>query len=468
MYMKLNFDSAVPLYQQIYEGIRSKILGGALSYGTKLPSKRRLSDELRISQNTVDTAYQQLAAEGYLKAVPKSGFYVEDIILQSKPLSRQPDVFYAAGTEQPEPIKYDFAPDRVDTDCFPFATWVRLSKEIMHDENRKLLERAEPQGDLALRAVIADYLLEYRGIHTLPQQIVIGAGTEYLFQLLMQILGRKRTVAIENPGYEKTHHILRAEGIRTELIDVGNAGLCMDLLERSEADTVYLTPSHQFPMGVVMPVSQRMQLLRWASERENRVIIEDDYDHEFRYEGKPIPALKGMDEKGKVVYLGTFSRSIAPSVRISYMVLPPSLLEVYQRSFLFYSCPVSRFEQFTLSRFLQDGHYERHINRMRKLYRGRRDALIRELYGCCLGSEITIYGADAGLHLLVVLNHQAQAEQLQLRAACAGIRLHALSEYCFGELSEQTQRTFVFGYAHLNEEEIGAAVRLLSGFCEKI
>ncbi len=468
MYIKLDFDSAIPLYQQIYEGIRSKILRGLLSYGTKLPSKRRLSDALRISQNTVDTAYQQLVAEGYLKAVPKSGFYVEDIILQSKPLSRQLDVSYAVGEEQPEPIKYDFAPDRVDTDCFPFATWVRLSKEIMHDENRKLLERAEPQGDLALRAVIADYLLEYRGILTLPQQIIIGAGTEYLFQLLMQMLGRNRTVAIENPGYEKTHHILRAEGIRTELIDVGNAGLCLDSLESSEADTVYITPSHQFPLGVVMPVSARMRLLRWASESESRVIIEDDYDHEFRFEGKPIPALKGMDEKGKVVYLGTFSRSIAPSVRISYMVLAPKLLEVYQRNFLFYSCPVSRFEQFTLSRFLQDGHYERHINRMRKRYRSRRDALIRELYRSRLGNEISIYGADAGLHLLVILNHQTQAEQLQLTAARAGIRLHALSDYCFGELDEQTQRTFVFGYAHLNEEEIGDAVGLLSDFCEKI
>ena len=175
-----------------------------------------------------------------------------------------------------------------------------------------------------------------------------------------------------------------------------------------------------------------------------------------------------MDEKGKVVYLGTFSRSIAPSVRISYMVLAPKLLEVYQRNFLFYSCPVSRFEQFTLSRFLQDGHYERHINRMRKRYRSRRDALIRELYRSRLGNEISIYGADAGLHLLVILNHQTQAEQLQLTAAHVAIRLHALSDYCFGELDEQTKRTFVFGYAHLNEEEIGDAVGLLSDFCEKI
>lgn len=243
----------------------------------------------------------------------------------------------------------------------------------MHDENRLLLEPAHPQGDYPLRESIARYLHAYRGVRCQPEQIIIGAGTEFLIGLIIQMLGRDRVYAVENPGYPKTFRIFQGAGARVRLVGLDGDGIRPDALLLSGADCVYITPSHHFPLGVIMPVNRRMQLLNWANAGENRFIIEDDYDSEFRFGGRPIPALQGLDMNDRVIYLSNFSKSIAPSIRISYMVLPPSLLAVYRRELLFYASSVSRFEQYTLCRFLSDGHFERHLNRMRGIYRARKD-----------------------------------------------------------------------------------------------
>ncbi|MFA0816704.1 MAG: PLP-dependent aminotransferase family protein [Anaerofustis sp.] len=459
----LNTDANNHLYVQLYLELRSKILGGQLAAGTKLPSKRRLSEDLHISQNTVDTAYQQLVSEGYLNAVAKSGFYVEEILPESmdKIPCAERCTEKIEDTAEKE-IIWDFGIDRVDTERFPFATWVRLTKEIMHDENRTLLQRAHPQGDRRLREAVTDYLWEYRGIRCGADRVLIGAGTEYLFQLLMQILGRQRVVALENPGYEKTAKILKKNEIATRYVPVGAAGIDLDLLELSDADTAYVTPSHQFPLGVVMPVVARRRLLKWASEGCERYIIEDDYDHEFRYDGRPIPALKGMDEYDRVIYIGTFSRSIAPSVRISYMVMPDALMNRYREEFLFYSCPVSRFEQDTLSRFLTEGHYGRHINRMKKLYRSRRDCLIRELGQTPFAWDADISGTEAGLHLLVSVKNKAKAGLWKKSADESGVDMHELAEYCFDGIGKRFEGIFLFGYAHMNESDMREGIALLN------
>lgn len=450
--------SAEPLYKQLYDYIKSEIVCGNLNAGEKLPSKRRLASYIKVSQNTVETAYEQLSAEGYIKSVPKSGFYVcrlEGVMptnhQDSAPLTE------SRGDEQSSRYKYDFETNTVDTTLFPFATWARISKEIM--QNRGLLKTAHPQGDFCLRESIARYLHEFRGVNCLPEQIIIGAGTEYLVGLIIQILGRNNAYAVENPGYFKTYKILKCNNADVELVGLDEEGMSVRQLEDVGSNIVYVTPSHHFPLGVIMPVNRRMQLLKWANKDEDRYIIEDDYDSEFRFTGRPIPALQGLDDN-KVIYISTFSKSIAPSIRISYMVLPPKLLDRYRNNFLFYSSTVSRFEQYTLYRFIKDGHFERHLNRMRNLYRARKDMLTEQIRKQ-LGNQIELIGENAGLHLLLKMNGTMKEKVLIDRAAKAGVKLYGLSEYYIQPVENMPEDIVILGYANFSLDQIVDAVSIL-------
>ena len=456
-----HLDAALkmPLYEQLYRAIRQDIMSGAFASGERLPSKRRLAEHLKVSQITVETAYSQLLAEGYVISKPRSGYYVQKFE-RITPALTVPHVYLPE--KQPEyKCRYDFKTNIVDTDCFPFATWARLLRSELTDRASLLLEAAPPQGVPALREEICRYLAEFRGIFVQPEQVVVGAGSEYLLNLVIQLLGRERIYSLENPGYPKLDQIFRAGGAQVTPIELDHSGLRVDLLKKSAASVVYLTPSHHFPLGVVMSAARRMAVLQWAGEREDRYIIEDDYDSEFRYASRPIPAMKEMDHEDRVIYLNTFAKSLAPSLRIGYMVLPNRLLGTFQSRFGFYSSTVPSFEQYTLAKFLSTGSFERHVSRIRNLYKVRRDALLAALRQSSLAPIMHISGAEAGLHILLTLRSGMSEAQMVESAKREGVRVYGLSAYYIANQERCPPSTVILGYAGISGEAVEGAVSCL-------
>ena len=438
-----------PLYEQLYRAIVSQIRLGQLSPGEKLPGKRSLAQALSMSVNTVDTAYQLLTAEGYLDVRPRSGYYVQACqgpvaaSLTSRTAS-------APATEAPA-YAFDLSTGGIDTGLFPFRTWGRIQKELLYSQPQ-LLDRGHPQGDEDLRCAIADYLQAYRGVDCTPQQIVVGAGVEYLLGLLAPLLPAR--AAVEDPGYRRVHHILANSGLDCVPAAIDGQGLNPAALEGTGADLVYITPSHQFPTGAVLPASRRAALLQWAAQKPGRYLIEDDYDSEFRFELRPLPSLQGMaGSNGPVVYLSTFSRSLAPSIRIACMVLPQSLMPAFQHHYGQYSSTVSRFEQQTLRVFLQQGHFARHLARCRNRYRVRMQTLTEGLQSRFPG-RVHLWGQHTGLHFLMQLQGSASEQQLVAQARLAGVRLQGLSSYSVQ--ASVPPSTLVMGYGSLPDEQISA------------
>lgn len=446
-----------PLYEQLYRSIRRAIEMGELKPGEKLPSKRALASHLLVSVVTVEGAYDQLLAEGYLRAEPRRGFFVAAMETSAFPPLRERSE-PAAEMSPPREPDYDFSTNAVDAVHFPFSTWARLMRQVLSQEDSRLLSAIPPQGSLPLRQAIVRYLHDFRGIAAEPEQVVVGAGSEYLTGLLFQLLGREGGYGAEDPGYPKFSRILAHQGAIICPIPLDEQGLRVDALRWSGARVVHVTPSHHYPLGTVMPVGRRLELLSWAAEKNGRYIIEDDYDSEFRLSGRPIPALQSLDDRERVIYLNTFAKSLAPSLRVGYMVLPPHLAERYRREFLFYSSTVPSFEQHTLAAFLSGGHFERHIARMRVEYRARREALVE----CAreLGLPGGLSGADAGLHMLLRVENGMTEEALVRRAREEGVAVYPLSTCRLTPAPEQTP-ALVMGYARLRAEDIRAAFQRL-------
>lgn len=440
-----------PLYEQLYHAVRADIMSGALPGGTRLPSKRQLAANLRVSQITVETAYGQLAAEGYIASAPRRGYFVQEQLAvpvsepQESPAPTLPSIFASEET-----YPYDFRTDFVDNGCFPFSTWARLSRSVLSEYSSALLRATDPCGAAELREEIVRYLHDFRGINVSPDNIFIGAGSEYLMHLVIQLLGRDRVYALENPGYRKLYQIFAVNGVTVRPTPLDKHGLRADALAASDASVVYLTPSHHFPLGTVMTAARRLEILRWASEAPDRYIIEDDYDSEFRYRGKPIPSLQSSDKRGKVIYIGTFSKAIAPAIRVSYMVLPESLLEVYRRDCSFYSCTVSRIDQRILNEFIRDGYFERHLNKMRMHYRAKHDLLLAELEP--FKKAFTISGEDAGLHLLLTARGAVTEAQLLSAATEAGVKVYGMSENMVE--TDAPKATILLGFGSVSEPEM--------------
>ncbi len=459
----LDRTSKMPLYEQLYRHIRGDIENGHIRPGEKIPSKRRLAEHLKISTVTVETAYAQLAAEGYLRSMPKSGFFAQPF--DSGPLNMkaaaQSKVFPPAADIKPPHYEYDFKTNAVITGLFPFAAWAKLGREVLAESSDELLNITHPQGSMALRSQIADYLYKFRGVNASAEQIVLGAGSEYLTVIILQLLGRQKHYALENPGYGKIRNIFQVNGIQPIAVELDEHGISADELKRTNADVVHVTPSHQFPSGIVMPVGRRLALLKWAGESDVRYILEDDYDSEFRFSGQPIPALQGLDRAGKVIYINAFTKSLAPSLRISYMVLPPRLAELYREKFMFYSCTVPNFEQYTLCKFMQGGYFERHLSRMRCAYKERRDRFINAVSKSALAPVAEIIGADAGLHLLLKISNGMDEAELIARAKTAGVRVNGLTEYYIHPPRQLPRGTLVIGYSALSPSDISAAVERL-------
>ena len=445
------FDGGAPLYDQLYRHIAGAIRSGALSPGAKLPSKRRMCALAGVSMSTVETAYSLLAAEGYVLAKPRSGYVCADL-LPPAPEAPAPPAREAA----PPPSRWvcDCSTSAVDVSAFPFSSWARITKEAVY-ENPGLLQRGHPQGDGPLRAALASLLAQYRGVRCDPEQIVVGAGADYLLSLLLQLLPEQRAVALEDPGYPAAYAAATLHGRQAVPIPVDGEGMEPGALEQSGAGLAYVTPSHQFPLGVTMPAGRRSRLLHWAACAPDRWIIEDDYDSEFRWSSRPIPAMQGLDRAGRVVYLGTFSRSIAPAIRAAYLILPPALLERYRNTFSHGACTVSRFEQESLRRFLAQGLYGRHLRRTGNLYR-KKCALFTQALSAIPGASIS--GAEGGLHFLFTLPRYSEGE-LVARAAERSVRVYPLSRYCHRAAPRPS--TVVLGFAGLGEDQLRRAAELL-------
>jgi len=453
-----NMNSKIPLYHQLYHHIKSEIQSGKISYDTRLPSKRKLSSHLKISLNTIQTAYDQLIEEGYVIPKSRKGYYVCKIDHIIKPETQKDHKLHDIKHKQPV-IRYDFLYNGVDMKSFPFSIWRKITKDVINEYDSELFISGDSQGDMNLRACIAEYLHQSRGMNCSSDQIVISSGTEFMYQILIQLFDKENIFGIENPGYEKLNLLFSSNNAGFKAINIDRNGMIPEEIIKSGANILCITPAHQFPSGEIMPINRRAQILNWANESGRRYIIEDDYDSEFKYSGKPVPALHGLDSNGKVIYMGTFSKSLSPALRVSYMVLPESLIKKYAENLSFIVCPVSVIEQKVLYNFIQGGYFERHLNKMRNIYRKKRELLVRNINGLNCGIEII--GADAGLHLLLKINNGMTEAELVFSALQKSLKVYGISNFYSNKSNIDKTPTILIGFATLTDYEISRAINLL-------
>lgn len=439
------------MYSHLYKCIKGDITSGALHSGDKLPSKRTLAKNLGISIITVENAYAQLVVEGYIYSLPKRGYYVAKIEQQALPPKQEQAPAPVIHASAPANL-ISFAKSSVPPDTFPYNIWARLLRSTLTSaDEHALISDTSAGGVLPLRQALAKHLYQFRGVSVSPEQIIIGAGTQTLYNLIVQLLGRNKIYALENPGYPQLAAIYNTNYVFCRYLPMDNQGICTDVLEESGADILHISPSHQFPTGIVMPVSRRYELLHWAAKKSSRYIIEDDYDCEFRLYGKPVPSLQSIDAEEKVIYINTFSKTLAPTFRISYMVLPVHLASLFYDKLGFYSCTVSNFEQFTLAKFIEDGYFERHLNRMRTYYRTKCEQLLHYLATCTWSKALHVEGESSGLHFLLHLDTTASDTELKRAALAQGIQIKFLSDYYHDKVNDSSH-TLLMNYTGLADE----------------
>lgn len=426
------------LYEEVYEEIKSDILNGKLKKGERLVSKRNIAEQFGVSVVTAENAISQLIAEGYITAVQRSGYYIN----------------YSGDGELPaceeniiEEIPEDNAPVSGAASLFPFTVWARLMRTVILEQDTRLLKPVQNGGVYELRAAISDYLYRCRGMRVRPSQIIIGAGSEYLYNLIIQLLGRRLCYAVENPCYDKPVKIYRLNDVKLKNIDMDEKGISVEMLRSAKADAVHISPAHHFPSGAVMPISRRSEIMKWAEEKAGRYIIEDDYDSEFRRTGLPVPAMFSMSNGGRVIYINTFSQTLAPSVRISYMCLPDELLDKWQEKLGFYACPVPAFEQYTLAKFISEGYFERHVSRIKKYVYKNLEAII----GAVTSDNVRVHEAGDGLHFTVTVTKNA-GEFIRKAEEC-GMKVRALCGY-FENGGENYKNDYVVSYANADEDKL--------------
>lgn len=461
----------------LYNSIKNQIQEGLLSEKEKLPSKRALSQHLGISVITVQNAYSQLIDEGYIFSIEKKGFFVSDIARHLKKTVR-----HSEEKETPAHIQLsgqvssqitnqtyfaDFTSNAALPGTFPFSLWSRTMRQVLSSENEKLLKRTDVFGALELRRAICHHLKAFRNMDISENQVIIGAGTESLYSMLVQFLGRDDVFAVENPGYHKAAEIFKLNGTKCQPVNIDEHGIIVEELQKINANVVHVSPSHHFPSGVIMNFKRRTELLDWAYSCKNHFIIEDDYDSEFRFTGKPLPTLQSIDQQDRVIYINTFSKTLSPSFRISYMILPQSLAIDFSKKLGFYSCQVSSFEQFTLARFIEEGHYEKHINRMKNYYRSLRNNLITAIENSELSKVFSIHEEDSGLHFLLTIRpeikHPSQtAREIQKKWRQEGINIFLLSEYFYDKKKLSAAESFVVNYSGIRRDSVGKVILSMS------
>jgi GntR family transcriptional regulator/MocR family aminotransferase len=441
-------STEIPLYQQLYECIKADISSGKLKINEKMPSKRALADNLGVSTITVENAYGQLISEGYMYALAKRGYYISDIsdlTVTEAPVKKKLKIEKRRETED---YVYDFSSNKTESSDFPFSVWAKLMRETI-SLREKLLTVSPCEGVEELRRAIAGHLRSFRGMNVDPDQIVVGAGTEYLYSLLIKLLGKDKIYCVENPGYKKLKSVYESNGALCRYVNLDDYGMNMEDLRSCGANVAHISPNHHFPTGITMPISRRYELLAWSNEKSGRYIIEDDYDSEFRLNGRPIPPLQSIDACEKVIYMNTFSKSLTSTIRISYMVLPEHLANIFFEKLSFYASTVSTFEQYTLSAFISQGYFEKHINRMKLRYRKKRTRILKMIRDVYPPDECRIIENDSGLHLVLEFNTDIPDKQLQRRLGERKIKIASITDYYMDD-AVRDRHQFILNYSSLD------------------
>lgn len=456
------------LYEYLYKCIRDDIISGKIKAEQKLPSKRQMAKNHNISVITVENAYAQLIVEGYIYTWEKKGYFASQVS-NNYSLSKNKTNFNkteqvinsGAGESQKENKQWlvDFTSNHIMYDSFPFVTWSKIMRQTLLDKEAFFLTSPTPSGVEELREAIAKHLASFRGMEINPDNVIVGAGTEYLYSIIVQLLGKDSIIAVEDPGYRKISKVYESNGVKCLHLPIDKSGINHHQLMNTKAKAVHISPSHQFPTGRVMPISRRHHLLDWAS-KNNRFIIEDDYDSEFRFSGRPIPPMAAMNGS-RVIYMNTFSKTLVPSIRIAYMVLPDDLMEKYKRELGFYSGTVSGFEQYTLANFISKGYYERHINRMRNYYRDYRNRIIGAIKNAPLYSKVTIEEENSGLHFILGINKKIDDNKFKDILRKNGINISSVSDYCYNEL-EEFKHKFIINYSAVSEDRLEKALEIMN------
>ena len=448
------------LYMHLYKCIKNDILEGKLCSGTKLPSKRSFAKNLALSNITVENAYAQLQAEGYIYSLPRKGFFVSDISNIEKSLSREEAIKHIARKNNLAQ-NMDLVSNKANPDYFPFSIWTKLMREVINKNDAERMTVSPAGGIFELRNAICNYLKEFRDMNVRPEQVIIGAGTEYLYGLIIQLLGYDKIYAVENPGYKKIAKVYNSNNVECKVVSLDKEGIDIKRLEEIEADVLHISPSHHYPTGIVTSIGRRYEVLGWASRKETNYIIEDDYDSEFRMTGKPIPTLQSIDMIEKVIYMNTFTKSLSPTIRISYMVLPYKLLDRFYSKLGFYSCTVSNFEQYTLAKFINEGYFEKHIIRMRNIYRNLRDRILDAIKKSRLNDYVKVSEEEAGLHFLLNIKTKLSDKELKALAEKRGINISCISEYYFDDSIKNLEHTLIINYSSIRIEDIDKVINML-------
>lgn len=456
--------SDIGLCEQLYRTIKSQITTAALKADSKLPSKRALASHLGVSIITVQNAYARLISEGYIYSIEKKGFFVtdfSDFSFKRQNTSSSPLTLTQFPEQQDDrhtPSWFtDFTSNSTNAQKFPFNLWSHTLRQVLNSQDEKLLQRGDIKGTFELRSAISKYLFAFRNMQVLPEQIIIGAGTEAVYSMLVQYFGRTAVYGVENPGYKKAKAIFDLNGAECIPIEIDSQGINPESLRKEKVQIIHLSPNHHFPTGTVVPIRRRMELLAWANEKKERYIIEDDYDSEFRFNGKPLPTLQSADSQSKVFYVNTFTKTLAPSFRISYLVLPPELVNDFEKKLGAYSCQVSVFEQLTLARFISEGLYEKHINKMKNYYRTLRNNFINEFQKSLAMPFCKITEQESGLHFLLTIKTKKSPQDIKAAMKQNGINVSLLSDYYYGAYSNR-ECTLVINYSALKKEKITETV----------
>ncbi|QQV53200.1 MocR-like transcriptional regulator GabR [Staphylococcus sp. 11-B-312] len=452
-------ESGQFIYRQLYSQLKEDILAFKYESHEKLPSKRDMSQHLNISVNSVKAAYEQLLAEGYIYTEERKGYFIEPL----EKLIIDPNAQISLNVqEQQIEDAYDYSFSHMSTDisAFPVEVWTKLVKRVFENYDHELSSIPQIKGPIELRQSIAKLVSYQRGIQCHPEQIVIGSGTNILLTKLIQLLPDEIKIAVENPGYSRFRTLIRQTSAQLKPIALDHKGISIEAIKQAQPDATIVTPSHQFPMGIIMPVSRRIDLLNWASQTQS-YIIEDDYDSEFKYETDNIPSLFSFDKNERVIYLGTFSKTLMPGLRMSYMILPINLVKQFDHYNLNMIPDFSTIHALTLNLMIKEGYYEKYVKKMHQIYGKKRETLITHLSNT-FTNNIRIKDTRAGLHFIVEVNTPFSYQEIESRAKEMKLELYTLNRFSVKALEKNSSyKTLIIGFSKIKQEQIPQAVQRL-------
>ncbi len=444
-----------PLYEQLYSEIKSKIISGSYPKDKALSSLRVMEKELHVSRNTVDRAYQQLLAEGYIRSVPGAVYFVEDI---------ENDYFgdmnfdknlvkFKGKVSSKTKVRYDFEYASIDSNLFPWPKWKKyILNAILDESSKSAISYESNKGNLLLRKSLCGFLNRHRGVKCKPEQIILCAGTQYAIEILTDLLPADgNRLAYEEPGYDAMRYLFDKKGYSVTSIPVLENGIDVDLLTKTNCNLLYITPSHQFPTGIVTSISNRNKMLKWAYQT-NSYIVENDYDSEFRYGIMPIPSLQSLDRYQKVIYVGTVSKVLSPSTRCAYIILPENLLDLYNEKYKYFNSALPSYHQLALAGFIEDGLLEKHIRRVSTINEKKYQVLLKAIKEY-LADEVEIFQQPAGVHTLVRIKKCNNQKEMIERMKEASVGIYGTKEYWHDQKTARDD-IFLMGFNSMSEEDI--------------